>query len=191
MHLDRVCGPVRACRRCRDPAQADRAKRDGRRAVSEQRTAAPAAALAARVLPSPQARRRRAGAMHQGRVGGPVRACRRCRDPVQADRAKRDGRRAVGEQGTAASATALAARERPRATRTAGEPERCSWTAHAGRCKPCRRRRDPAQADRAKRDGRRAVSEQGTAALATAVAPRGQPLVTRTAGEPERCTRAA
>jgi hypothetical protein len=74
--------------------------------------------------------------MHQGREGGPGQAHRRCRDPAQADRAKRDGRRAVSEQGTAAPATALASRGRPLGRRNAGEPGRCARTAQAGRCKP-------------------------------------------------------
>ena len=74
--------------------------------------------------------------MPQDRADGPVQACRRCRDPAQADRAKRDGRRAGSEQRTAVPATALAARGRPLHEHSAGEPRRCSRNAYAGRGKP-------------------------------------------------------
>ncbi len=100
-------------------------KRDGRRAGSEQGTAAPATALATRGRP-----------LDEHTAGEPGQARRRCRDPAQADRAKRDGRRAGSEQGTAAPATALAARGRPLDEHTAGEPGRCTWAAYAGRGKP-------------------------------------------------------
>ncbi len=133
MQLDRACGPVRACRRCRDPAEADRAARrpQGRQRARDRRAGhCPRPTRAT----SRHAHRRRPGAMQLDRACGPVRACRRCRDPAEADRAQRDGRMAVSEQGSAALATALAPRERPLATRTAGEPERCTRAAHAGRC---------------------------------------------------------
>jgi hypothetical protein len=129
--------------------------------------------------------------MYQDREGGPVHACRRCRDPARRTERSDDGRRAGSEQGTAAPATALASRGRPPSTRTAGEPGRCARTAKAGRGKPVGdaviRRWRTVRSD----DGRRAGSEQGTAASATALAPRVRPPGTLHAGEPGRCARTA
>jgi len=83
MRQGREGGPGQAHRRCRDPALADRAKRwrpQGRQRARDRRAGrCPGLTRAT----SRQTHRRRAGAMRQDREGGPVQACRRCRDPAR------------------------------------------------------------------------------------------------------------